>query len=276
MADSISNAEMQSQLNVNAYFTLVSFTIVSYDFLLTFDDEVRAYWGTRLTWATLLFYINRYVSLLGNSIPVVENFWTTYNYDPQKVATCRTIQTCHQYFSILAQIFVAALLIMRTYALYGQSRMILIVTSGIALAAVVVGAVLFLSVGCASGSRLRLAWMGMLVFDIAIFVLTAARALILSREQRGGLFILLVRDGTNVMAASNCGNILSFFYAGPYTRGVATTFTNVTTLYERPISTVVEPYYPSNFALSHISTLDDGRIGDNDIPLDELHRQRGP
>jgi hypothetical protein len=40
------------------------------------------------------------------------------------------------------------------------------------------------------------AWMGMLVFDIAIFVLTAARALILSREQRGGLFILLVRDGT--------------------------------------------------------------------------------
>jgi hypothetical protein len=45
-----------------------------------------------------------------------------------------------------------------------------------------------------------------------------------------------------------------------------------TTLYERPISTVVEPYYPSNFALSHISTLDDGRIGDNGVyrPVDGL------
>jgi hypothetical protein len=63
--------------------------------------------------------------MVGNSVPIIMgNFWTTRNFDPHKVQvrisldcitwpathdvkTCRKVQTYHQYFSILAQIFVA-------------------------------------------------------------------------------------------------------------------------------------------------------------------------
>ncbi|KAJ6571497.1 hypothetical protein B0H19DRAFT_1372569 [Mycena capillaripes] len=331
MADQASNnispAEFQSELNVNAYIALICLTLLFYDYILTADQEIQAYWGARITWATALFYLNRYVSMIGNAVAIIPgNLWTTKS---PRVETCRAVQTYHQYFSIIAQIFVAALLIMRTYALYERSRRILFLTTGIALSAVIVGAAILYSgksnssdlsdvskTGCASSltvsesRRLGFAWMGMLVFDVTIFVLTAAKALALSREQRGGLFLLLIRDGSLyflVMVASNCANILTFFYAGPYTRGVATTFTNVissvmisrlmlnlrlhatdtpplrtgesTTLYDAPISTVVEPYYATsdyNFARSAVSSPADGRFDDNDISLEELrtvHRE---
>ncbi|KAJ7848664.1 hypothetical protein B0H14DRAFT_893970 [Mycena olivaceomarginata] len=328
MADSsaiISAAQLQTELNVNVYFAIISLTILLYDYGLTVRDEIRGYWGTRTTWPSVLFYINRYGSMVGNSVPIIMgNFWTTRNFDPHKVQTCRKVQTYHQYFSILAQIFVAGLLIMRTYALYERSRRVLILTTGIAVAAVAVGAYIltsaksssvdfsgvYVDVGCASGldeiesRRIGFGWIGMLVFDIAIFSLTAWKALAHSREERGrgGLFTILIRDGSIfffVIVASNGGNILSFFYAGPYTRGVATTFTNVissvmvsrlmlnlrmhslrdgslmrtgesTTLYNPPISTVVDPYYPSTrFAESRLD--DDGRFGDHeDIQLEDL------
>ncbi|KAJ6484474.1 hypothetical protein C8R47DRAFT_1131504 [Mycena vitilis] len=329
--DNISLAEFQWELNINSYIALVSLTILFYDYILTADEEIRTYWGTRITWAGVLFYLNRYVSMAGNTVPiVVGSFWASDS--PNKVQACRALQTYHQYFAIVAQIFVAALLIMRTYALYERSRRILIFTTTVASTAAVVGAYIlfsgkssskelsavFVPVGCASGvdtyqsRRFGFAWMGMLVFDFVIFSLTAAKALAFSREQRGGLFMLLVRDGSLyflVMVGSNCGNILSFFYAGPYTRGVATTFTNVissvmisrlmlnlrshggsrrgkslrtgesTTLYtdtSAPITTV-DPYYPSVGGYTDVfagSVGESEMIDDNDIPLEEVRRYR--
>ncbi|KAJ7041559.1 hypothetical protein C8F04DRAFT_1079241 [Mycena alexandri] len=248
LPQNLSAAEIQFELNVNAYLSLTAFTILFYDYILTIDREVLAYSGAARTWATSLFYVNRYASI-GASLPVVvQYFWTTEN--PKKVAICSTLQTYHQYFAIVAQAFVAAILIMRTYALYERSRRVLIVCLTVAAAAAIVGAYIIFSgkgnshdlndiiirVGCASGldveqsRRIGYAWTGMLAFDLVIFGFTVAKALALSREQRGGLLVLLVRDGSLyflVIVASNSGNIISFMYAGPYTRGVATTFTNI-------------------------------------------------
>ncbi|KAF8193275.1 hypothetical protein K438DRAFT_1969759 [Mycena galopus ATCC 62051] len=335
---SITPTEFQSERNLNTYAALISLTILYYDYGLTLNEEIAVYWGTPLpTWGSALFYLNRYVSMVGNTVPIVMgNFWSP-RMDPQrKVQACTAMQTYHQYFSIVAQIFVAALLIMRTYALYQRSRRILILTTGIALAAVVFGAYIifsgkgssdtlddvFLNVGCASGldssqsRRFGFGWMGMLLFDITVFGLTAWKALAHSREQsgqRGGrsLFTILMRDGAIfffVMMASNGGNILTFFYAGPYTRGVATTFTNVissvmisrlmlnlrthaidgsrgrmsrtaesTTLFGNPpvISTVVDAYYPSTHGHFEGMPLDgDGRRleYETDIYLEDLQR----
>ncbi|KAJ7751542.1 hypothetical protein DFH07DRAFT_826351 [Mycena maculata] len=287
----LSPAETLFELNVNTYVSITSFTILFYEYLLTLDQEILTYWGTGLTWATVLFYLNRYMSLVGSLPIVLESFWNTNNLN--KLQACHILRTYHQYYAIAAQAFVAAILIMRTYALYERNRRLLFSMLAVAAAAAITGACLIFSgkgdsdalekllveVGCASGleisssRRLGYAWTGMLVFDSMIFVLTALKALAASRAQRGGLIFLLIRDGSLyflVMVASNCGNILSFMYAGPYVRGVGTTFTNVissimisrlmlnlrdhkhagpqrtaesTTLYDAPISTVVEPYY---------------------------------
>ncbi|KAF7349428.1 hypothetical protein MSAN_01732700 [Mycena sanguinolenta] len=322
MADHpLSPTELQNELAETSTPTLLLYLLRSSSTItfLTVDDEISVYWRTRTTWASVLFYINRYLSLVGNAVPMVmQNFWATPNFNPHKVQVCRGIGIYHQYFAIVAQIFVAALLIMRTYALYERSRIVLFFTSGIALAAVVVGAYIifsgkgtsddltavYLEVGCASGLHITqsrsygFGWIGMLVFDIAIFSLTAWKAWAHSMERRGpSLFTILIRDGAIfffVMMSSNGGNILSFFYAGPYTRGVATAFTNVlssvmisrlmlnlrthafegstihtaesTTLYNPPISTVVEPYYhpdSNHFANSMLP---------EDIQLDDLRR----
>ncbi|KAK6971888.1 hypothetical protein R3P38DRAFT_3140246 [Favolaschia claudopus] len=325
---SISPAQFQYEKNVNAYISLISLTILLYDYGLTLRDEVAAYWGSRLTWASVLFYVNRYVSIVGNTVPLVlGSFWATPKFDPHKIQACRNIQTYHQYFSIVAQMFVAAMLIMRTYALYERNRYILFLTTGIAVAAVAVGGFIlysakdgtedfnnvYLEAGCASGlgsydRRFGFGWMGMLVIDIVVFLLTAWKAIGLSRRQRAGrgLFAILLRDDSrSVMMASNCGNILSFF---PYLRGVATAFTNVissvmisrlmlnvrlhsdeyrtqfrtgesTTLFSPPLSTVVDPYYPTNHTQFADSRFDDGRGGVyNDVALDDLRSgdQREP
>ncbi|KAJ6524191.1 hypothetical protein B0H19DRAFT_1276636 [Mycena capillaripes] len=321
MSDSISASEFQTELNVNTYLGLISLTILFYDFALTLSDEIRTYWGTHMTLASVLFYLNRYVSMVGNTVPIVmENLWTTGgDYDPHQVQACRAVQTYHQCFSIIAQIFVAGLLIMRTYALYERSRRVLIFTVGITLTGLIIGAYIlfsgkgnsdtvnavYVNVVCASSldivqsRQFGFGWVGMLVFDVAIFALTTWKALVLFREQRGvhSLFTILVRDGSIfflVMMASNGSNILTFFYAGPYTRGVATTFTNAissvmisrlmlnlrlhavepsrrtgerTTLYDPhpPISTVIEPYYHPSTHFSDDLRLHDGRLGGDGV-----------
>ncbi|KAF8217412.1 hypothetical protein K438DRAFT_1746729 [Mycena galopus ATCC 62051] len=244
---SITPTEFQSERNLITNAALISLTILYYDYGLTLNEEIAVYWGTPFaTWGSALFYLNRYVSMVGNTVPILMgSFWST-RMDPQrKVQVCAAMRTYHQYFSIVAQIFVAALLIMRTYALYQRSCRILILTTGITLAAVVFGAYIifsgrgssdtlddvFLNVGCASGlessqgRRFGFGWMGMLLFDITVFGLTAWKALAHSREQRGqrggpSLFTILMRD-VNGRWSSGAN------YAGPYTRGVATTFTNV-------------------------------------------------
>lgn len=44
--------------------------ILYYDYILTFGDEIQFVWGRKRSSVTLLFFANRYVSILGN-IPVI-------------------------------------------------------------------------------------------------------------------------------------------------------------------------------------------------------------
>ncbi|KAJ6614760.1 hypothetical protein B0H10DRAFT_2043970 [Mycena sp. CBHHK59/15] len=208
---SLSATDVQIQLNVNYYFSITAFTILFYDYLLTIDQEVSWYWGTQMTWATLLFYLNRYGSLVGSIPIVVEYFWTSGN--ANKIQICHNLQTYHQYYAIVAQVFVSAILIIRTYALYERSWRLLtimvfvaLVIAGIAGWTVFTGKgnsdalnERFLPVGC-----IGYAWIGMLVFDIMIFVLTVYKAVVFSWERRGGLLFLLMRDG-NIASFMVCG-----------------------------------------------------------------------
>ena len=51
--------------------------ILYYDYLLTFPLEVGRFWLFHETnWATALFYLNRYLSLVGHIPIAMEYFWT--------------------------------------------------------------------------------------------------------------------------------------------------------------------------------------------------------
>ena len=48
--------------------------ILYFDYLITFGDEVRFCWRRRPTSATILFFVNRYLSLVGNVPVILQSF----------------------------------------------------------------------------------------------------------------------------------------------------------------------------------------------------------
>ncbi|KAJ3813233.1 hypothetical protein F5876DRAFT_74096 [Lentinula aff. lateritia] len=75
MSKPLTTAEIQIQVNWNHYLELAEFVILAYDYLLTFDLEIERFWkrDTRRL-AAILFFVNRYLTLLGN-VPFVLLFF---------------------------------------------------------------------------------------------------------------------------------------------------------------------------------------------------------
>ncbi|KAJ7333338.1 hypothetical protein DFH08DRAFT_966168 [Mycena albidolilacea] len=104
-----------------------------------FASSVARYWGTRMTWGTGFFYLNRYSALFG-AVPILAEVLVTTT-DPRKAGMCAAFQEYHKYFALLSLIFVTSalqlplsdcavmltevILIIRTYALYERSKHVL-------------------------------------------------------------------------------------------------------------------------------------------------------
>ncbi|KAJ7895559.1 hypothetical protein B0H14DRAFT_2680829 [Mycena olivaceomarginata] len=246
MTESLSDVEIQQQIEISRYLVLVPFTVLVYEYTLTFRLEVERYWGTRLTAGNALFFINRYSALFG-TVPILVELLSTTT-DPSKAAMCHGFQEYHKYFVLLSQILVAVMLIMRTYALYERNKYVLALTVVVTLTVIVFALYILLagsshdtldpflkSFGCPSAAphdsnlRLAAAWSGMLIFDVMIFVLTVYKAL---RHDMGSgsLFSVLFRDGSmyfGIMIAVNVGNIVTYTSGGPIISGSATTILNI-------------------------------------------------
>ncbi|KAJ4466831.1 hypothetical protein C8J55DRAFT_526464 [Lentinula edodes] len=225
--------------------SLVSLTLLYYDYFLTIEGEVNLFWTYRsLTWAPVMFYLTRYFSILG-SIPIMLGHFSLGH-----VKLCLSFQTYHQYYSLALQMFIGVLLLLRTYALFERNFKVLVLLVVVGLALVIFGIVVLAwgrneiqftatvtmnQAGCRlwldqrDASCLALVWGGMLLFDFLVFSLTFYKALTLQRDGRMTLLSVLMRDGTiyfGVMAISNIGNILTFLLGSSQTRGMATTFAN--------------------------------------------------
>lgn len=61
-----------------------------YDYYLTFAEEVERFWMGPLNWASGLFYLNRYVVLVGHIPIMVEFFWKTAASSKMQVSTQST------------------------------------------------------------------------------------------------------------------------------------------------------------------------------------------
>ncbi|KAJ3509914.1 hypothetical protein NLJ89_g4963 [Agrocybe chaxingu] len=223
-------------LSVNYNLAVIAFSLLVYEYCLTFVAEVERFWSVRgINWASGLFYLNRYMVLVGHIPVMIEYFWSTsnpdklrmlvlitsitlilHNFDPR----CDRLQAYHQYLAVVIQFVVACMLIMRMYALYGRSRFVLALYVCVTAAA---GAL-------PAGIRFAAAWSGMLIFDSLVFGMTLYKSLTLPRLRGVNLISVLLRDGSmyfGIIMASNFANVLTFLLGGPFTRGVPTTFTNV-------------------------------------------------
>ncbi|KAF8199512.1 hypothetical protein BJ912DRAFT_921926 [Pholiota molesta] len=135
--------------------------ILYYDYLLTLPMEVSRFWNSRrVTWGSSLFYGNRYLSLIGHIPVMFQYFWTgsdlkmwavQYN-DLESIIGFNGIASTdvqdYPPFTNILQILtglltvalsLAVILIMRTYALYGCSKIILLLLCASALAVIAYG-----------------------------------------------------------------------------------------------------------------------------------------
>ncbi|KAJ3563058.1 hypothetical protein NP233_g9186 [Leucocoprinus birnbaumii] len=251
----LTEADYES-LQVNWILSIVSMTLIIYDYLLTFNDEVERFWPRRLkyllrigsydnecntdsgphdqynsptfwsglTWAALLFCLNR----------------------------CKHLQVFHQYMVLIIQALVASMMTMRVYALYDRKLWIVILfiivcssAVGVATWAIMMGtrpeveahpSVVPTPYGCGmpmseTGAHyVVLAWTGELVFDILVFGMTLYKTLTLPRGGGIGLVSKIMRDGTmyfGAMVLVNVGNFLCLLLGGPLSRSSVTMLTNV-------------------------------------------------
>jgi len=238
-------AALLQGIQANRYCALVSLTILYYDYVATFPVEVERFWKRScLSWVSALFIVNRYLSLLG-PIPVAIEFFGIL---PE--IQCRKLQSFHQYYAVFTQAVVAALLVLRTYALYNQDRRILCLmliacASGVVLSVWSLLAdhslvdeteVSFnwpgcdLSLSIQQARHLTYAWSSMLAFDTLVFILTVVRAVQVGGLWKGTLCRIMLRDGAvyyGIMVMANIANILTFMLAVPTAKGMCTTLTNV-------------------------------------------------
>ncbi|KAJ3929086.1 MAG: hypothetical protein NXY57DRAFT_1041093 [Lentinula lateritia] len=124
MSESLQLAvETQIGMNWNYYIQLVEITIVIYDYLLTFDTEVERYWKqkTRFTFATALFFVNRYLNFLGLIPAILFDFWPEFILHHMG---CLALNVYHWGYIFLVSSVIDILFIIRIYAIYGCSRRI--------------------------------------------------------------------------------------------------------------------------------------------------------
>ncbi|KAF9446630.1 hypothetical protein P691DRAFT_732875 [Macrolepiota fuliginosa MF-IS2] len=280
----LTQADYES-LQLNWTLAAISFTLLIYEYLLTFVDEVERFWpwwlkaffnfqlqsisrdsensnnrdgveaeeadtggrGCDLSCASVLFFLNRYLTIAGH-VPVMwEYFWRITKEDIRE-RVCTHLQVYHQFLVVVIQFIVAWMMIMRIYALY--ERRIWVAVLYVTISCLAVGTAIWAIInskrskkspmmvipyGCGQtlaaeeALYLAAAWIGELVFDTLIFGMTLYKTLTLPRAGGIGLLTMLMRDGTMYFAAmvvTNLANILSFILGGPFSRGSVTMATN--------------------------------------------------
>ncbi|KAK0192493.1 hypothetical protein F5146DRAFT_1040242 [Armillaria mellea] len=186
-------------LLLHGYLQIISLSFLYWDHLITIDDELRLLWNKPKTWASYLFFANRYLAFFGN-ITVTTLGFTTLSVTILR--SCDNYALYRQILLVASQIVVCALLTMRIYALYTCSIKVLMYMLGS-------GVILF-AVSCDSGCHIGVAttWEALFIYDSMLFAFTFYRAYT-HRTEQIPLLYLVFRDGI-----LTCGQL-----AGPYLRG---------------------------------------------------------
>ncbi|TBU49038.1 hypothetical protein BD309DRAFT_986847 [Dichomitus squalens] len=162
--------------------------ILYYDYVLTLPREIEHFWKrAKFSLAASLFVLNRYLGLFGTVLVVIEYF----------LHLAPHLQTYHAYYTVISQVVIGMLLMIRTYALYNRSRRLVIgfVILGVVLFSVVLpmlsrGKTHQIATGTAVG------WIAMICVDTTIFILTMLKAIRMAPFLHHRVFAVLFRDGS--------------------------------------------------------------------------------
>ncbi|KAI0358794.1 hypothetical protein OH77DRAFT_1105488 [Trametes cingulata] len=228
-------------------YSLASCVMLFYDIMITFGDEVENIWKQRFTGATVLWFLNRYVSPLGY-IVIIVSF-----HDPSwSKSTCQRYVLYPEALKIVTAAAIGLIFILRLYSIYSKRSIILYGFGALLIAELAVkiwaftdGTMLQLPpgfVGCiltgrsSPGDRLIYTWVAELVFDSLVFIATLYRTLELYRRtvigETQSLITIIMRDGIMYFAAifvSNLVTVLIFVFATPDLKVINASFSTLIT-----------------------------------------------
>ncbi|KAI9067814.1 hypothetical protein FKP32DRAFT_226433 [Trametes sanguinea] len=233
-AEQLSPAQLATaaeHLTAAKMFSLASCVMLFYDIAITFGDEVEKIWKQRFTGATVLWFLNRYLSPLGYIVIIV-----SFNDPSWGKAACQRYVLYPEILKIFTATAVGLIFILRLYSIYSKRNIILFGFGGLLVAELAVkiwaftdGVMLQLPpgfVGCiltgrsSPGDRIIYTWVAELVFDSAVFFATLYRTITLYRRTLIGealsLITVIMRDGIMYFAAifvSNLATVLIFIFA---------------------------------------------------------------
>ncbi|KAI0033713.1 hypothetical protein K488DRAFT_84667 [Vararia minispora EC-137] len=220
-----------------SYIVAPSIVVLYYDYFLTLPREIEYVWSRGFTRVSILFYLNRYPSMIFEIAAFIFTFGSVGGID----STCRNVNLATQILLIFNQVVVGFILALRTSALYLNTRKIVIflVLCAAVLVAIACWPMFYRTgytikhvptvQGCTmaldpqTAVHIAVPWEALAAFDIVVFCLTIRHTLLLRRaEKRGavlrgaGLHDLIFRDGAIyflTMIIVNVANILIFLLA---------------------------------------------------------------
>ncbi|EMD36262.1 hypothetical protein CERSUDRAFT_84347 [Gelatoporia subvermispora B] len=229
--------------HVSRFCSLAAISILYYEFLATIPVEIEVIWPqVTPSFASVLFFLNRYLVLLG-SVPTIFEFFGNMG-DLQ----CHRLESFHQYFVAITQAVVAGLLTLRTYALYEGDKRILalliaFICTGIGMSIwSVFGAdeisdqttAQFLPHACdlsLSADQyvlcLTAPWSVVMVFDTTVFVLTVVKGVRVRGILNTSVLRTFLRDGAAYYGIMVVMNIVIIVTNLPEQRGLMSTLYNV-------------------------------------------------
>ncbi|CAA7261228.1 unnamed protein product [Cyclocybe aegerita] len=206
---------------------MAAFTILIYDHVSTLPQEIERIWKHRFTGASLLFYLNRYITPLQYIIVI-----TAFHHPKWVGKACDDFVPFVGYVSGIMSSICEVIMILRVYALYRRSNRVLAFLAVLWLAQLIVsikgvstGFAVHLPpgpafVGCiltGTSKWFYAIWIGPLVTDTAIFALTLWRIRpYIGSSQKIPMIHIFLRDGIFYFLAiflMNFVNALLFFLA---------------------------------------------------------------
>ncbi|EIW77319.1 hypothetical protein CONPUDRAFT_84441, partial [Coniophora puteana RWD-64-598 SS2] len=239
---------MNSQLDTSVVAYIVPFTMMIYDFLLTFSLEYDRVWTKReraLSLVHVLFFMNRYLSIIVRVPMVIASSWPGTPLTAH--VRCIDLRTYNQLSVAVMQAVIGVLMILRVYALYQRDRRVLyslLVVVAFAVGISVWGLnsqhrpVIQEAVGANGGCavvlsdaqaiRLMAAWCGSVFADVVFFVFVLWKALRVRGRHRS-LMNILIRDGAMYflcITLVNITNIMLLLLSPPEIKGISGEFVN--------------------------------------------------
>ncbi|KAI0352861.1 hypothetical protein OH77DRAFT_1427975 [Trametes cingulata] len=104
---------------VESYCDMATFSLIFYEYFITFDRELGLVWRRKFTAATVLFLLNRYMALLKYPIYIVDMFQVS---DETLIpSSCRVSNVLSMVLEVLPYFVWLAFSVLRVYAICGHN-----------------------------------------------------------------------------------------------------------------------------------------------------------